>query len=141
MFDNFHKQLQIIERDSVCQCGACKSATNLTLKFIAHYGYIKEIKVAAFVKATGIDMIVAHRLLKNDVDSHEYILMTEPCCSAFGLNGDNVILSWSKSSYAYPSIGTYQLRICNVVWIQERNTPAPPRASFVINKGEDDLRS
>ena len=84
MFANFHQRLRVIERDTVCQCGACQTASNLTLKFIAHFGYIKEIKVAQFVKATGIDMIVAHRLLKNDVDADEYILITEPCGSAVG---------------------------------------------------------
>ena len=57
MFSKFHQQLNIIERDTVCQCGACQSATNLTLKFIVHFGQIKEIKVAQFVKATGVDMI------------------------------------------------------------------------------------
>ena len=56
MFANFHQRLRVIERDTVCQCGACQTASNLTLKFIAHFGYIKEIKVAQFVKATGIDM-------------------------------------------------------------------------------------
>ena len=84
MFSNLHRQLMVIERDTVCQCGACQTASNLTLKFIVHFGYIKEIKVAQFVKATGIDMIVAHRLLKNDVDESEYILITEPCCGALG---------------------------------------------------------
>src|SRR5215467_6587828 len=62
MFANFHRRLRLIERSKLCQCGACQTASNLTLKFIAHFGYIKEIKVAQFVKATGIDMIVAHRL-------------------------------------------------------------------------------
>src|SRR5689334_15757873 len=33
MFSNFHKRLSVIERDTVCQCGACQSATNLSLKF------------------------------------------------------------------------------------------------------------
>jgi hypothetical protein len=79
----------VIERDTVCQCGACQTASNLTLKFIVHFGYIKEIKVAQFVKATGIDMIVAHRLLKNDVGAHEYILITEPCCAAVGQGDAN----------------------------------------------------
>jgi hypothetical protein len=55
MFANFHQRLMVIERDTVCQCGACQTASNLTLKFIVHFGYIKEIKVAQFVKATGID--------------------------------------------------------------------------------------
>src|SRR6266480_4931465 len=43
MFSKFPRQLKIIERDTVCQCGACQSATNLTLKFIVHFGHIKEI--------------------------------------------------------------------------------------------------
>ena len=84
MFANFHQRLMVIERDTVCQCGACQTASKLTLKFIVHFGYIKEIKVAQFVKATGINMIVAHRLLKNDIGAHEYILITEPCCAAVG---------------------------------------------------------
>jgi hypothetical protein len=91
MFANFHQRLMVIERDTVCQCGACQTASNLTLKFIVHFGYIKEIKVAQFVKATGIDMIVAHRLLKNDVGAQEYVLITEPCCAAVG--EDDAILT------------------------------------------------
>jgi hypothetical protein len=105
MFSNFHRQLMVIERDTVCQCGACQTASNLTLKFIVHFGYIKEIKVAQFVKATGIDMIVAHRLLKNDVDENEYILITEPCCSAVGQEEGGAKLQWAKSSQAYETIG------------------------------------
>src|SRR5215470_7857408 len=105
MFANFHQRLRVIERDTVCQCGACQTATNLTLKFIAHYGYIKEIKVAQFVKATGIDMIVAHRLLKNDVGSDEYILVTEPCCAAIGREDGREGLQWARSGQTYDSIG------------------------------------
>ena len=105
MFANFHQRLMVIERDTVCQCGACQTASNLTLKFIVHFGYIKEIKVAQFVKATGIDMIVAHRLLKNDVGAHEYILITEPCCAAVGQDDANPKFQWAKSSQAYDTIG------------------------------------
>ena len=105
MFLNFHKQLMVIERDTVCQCGACQTASNLTLKFIAHFGYIKEIKVAQFVKATGVDIIVAHRLLKNDVGSDEYILMTEPCRDAVGHEDAVPGLQWVNSCQAYDTIG------------------------------------
>src|SRR4051812_30098426 len=104
MFANFHQRLRVIERDTVCQCGACQTASNLTLKFIAHFGYIKEIKVAQFVKATGIDMIVAHRLLKNDIDGDEYILITEPCCAAVGDDDGNPNSQGAKSSQPYKTI-------------------------------------
>lgn len=139
IFTNFHQQLQFIERDSVCQCGACQSATNLTLKFIIHYGYIKEIKVAQFVKATGIDMIVAHRLLKNNVDSHEYILLTESCCKVTGSNTNQSMLSWSKSNYSYPAIGNIDYEFALLTEYKDNMPPIPARTAFVINKGDDNL--
>src|ERR1700759_2378121 len=50
MFESFHQHVKLIERDAVCQCGACKTATNLSLKFIAHHGVVQEIKVRQFTK-------------------------------------------------------------------------------------------
>lgn len=139
MFSNFHRQLMVIERDAVCQCGACQTASNLTLKFIVHFGPIKEIKVAQFVKATGIDMIVAHRLLKNDVGSDEYILVTEPCCDALGDEGADPTLQWAKSSQAYDAIGKVGYEFATLTNYRARisQPPAPPR--FVMEKGDDDL--
>ena len=139
MFSNFHRQLRVIERDTVCQCGACQSATNLTLKFVAHFGHIKEIKVAQFIKATGVDMIVAHRLLKNDVDSHEYILMTEPCCDAVGRSDANPVLSWSKSSQTYPAIGKVDYEFATLTEYKTQIPPLPVRPSFIVNRGDDNL--
>jgi len=139
MFANFHQRLMVIERDTVCQCGACQTASNLTLKFIVHFGYIKEIKVAQFVKATGIDMIVAHRLLKNDVDAHEYILITEPCCAAVGQDDANPKFQWAKSSQAYDTIGNvaYEFATLTGYKAQISSPSAPPR--FVVEKGDDNL--
>src|SRR5690349_6642695 len=50
MFESFHRQIKIIERDSLCQCGACKTASNLNLKFVVHHGTVQEIKVRQFTK-------------------------------------------------------------------------------------------
>src|SRR3954471_15559630 len=137
MFANFHQRLMVIERDTVCQCGACQTASNLTLKFIVHFGYIKEIKVAQFVKATGVDMIVAHRLLKNDVDSHEYILMTEPCCDAVGRSDANPMLAWSKSSQTYPAIGKVDYQFATLTKYKARIPLPAALPSFVVDKGND----
>ena len=139
MFSNFHKRLMAIERDTICQCGACQTASNLTLKFIAHFGYLKEIKVARFVKATGVDMIVAHRLLKNDVDSHEYILMTEACGDAVGHASDHPSLRWSKSSQAYDTIGTVKYDFATLSYYRKQISPPPAPARFVVEKGDDNL--
>ncbi len=74
---NFHSQLRIIERDNVCSCGACTGSAKLTLKFISHFGKLKEVDVANFKKIIGSDVILIHRLLKNSVPLNEYLLITE----------------------------------------------------------------
>ncbi len=139
MFSNFHRQLMVIERDTVCQCGACQSASNLTLKFITHFGYIKEVKVAQFVKATGVDMIIAHRLLKNNVDSDEYVLITVPCCEAIGHSDPNPTLQWSKSSQSYDGIGKVDFEFATLTDYKARIPPPPSPPSFVVEKGDDNL--
>lgn len=77
MFIEFHKYLREIERNNVCQCGACKNASGLSLKFIAHLGEIKETTIARFTKLIGSDVILAHRLLKNHIPYKEYLLLTD----------------------------------------------------------------
>lgn len=77
MFINFHKHLNDIEINSVCQCGACRTASKLSLKFITHLGDIKAVKIKEFNKLIGSDLILAHRLLKNKITSNEYLLLSE----------------------------------------------------------------
>lgn len=77
MFLNFHSHLKQIEKNTVCQCGACKTVSNLTLKFIGHLGDFKEVTIQSFTKLIGSDVILAHRLLKNNVPSKEYLLFTD----------------------------------------------------------------
>jgi len=139
MFSNFHKRLMVIERDTVCQCGACQTASNLTLKFVAHFGHIKEIKVAHFVKATGVDMIIAHRLLKNDIDSDEYIMFTEPCCDAVGHQNSDPDLSWSKSSQHYHAIGEVKYEYARLSDFRAQIPTPPPPPRFVVERGDDNL--
>ena len=77
MFLRFHSYLNEIDKTNVCQCGACKTASNLTLKFITHLGDTKEVAVKNFKKLIGSDLILAHRLLKNNIASDEYLLLTD----------------------------------------------------------------
>jgi len=77
MFLHFHAHLHEIEKTNVCQCGACKSVSNLTLKFITHIGDTQEVSINTFNKLIGSDLILAHRLLKNKIASNEYLLLSE----------------------------------------------------------------
>lgn len=77
MFLAFHRHLVAYEHRRLCQCTACASAINLTLKVITHYGEFTGYHVRNFNKLIGKDVIVAHQLLKNDIDQHEYWLVTD----------------------------------------------------------------
>lgn len=106
MFTEFHLHLMKYDSHRICDCGACQSAKNLTLKFIAHYGDVAINQVQQFKKLFGIDVITAHRLLKNDIDKHEYFMMTSNL-KAVTPDADDVLAStWSdpkQSAQLYDS--------------------------------------
>lgn len=77
MFCEFHRSLIIYDNTKYCQCAACTSAIRLSLKVITHYGEFTGYNVKQFQKLIGKDVIVAHQLLKNDIDTHEYWLVTQ----------------------------------------------------------------
>ena len=76
MFCEFHRHLVAYDLGKFCQCSACVSAIGLTLKVITHYGEFTGYNVKQFSKLIGKDVIVAHQLLKNDIEDHEYWLVT-----------------------------------------------------------------
>jgi len=76
MFRGFHQYLIAYDNRKICQCKACISAVNLSLKIISHYGEFTSLSVQNFNKLIGKDVIVAHQLLKNDIAQHEYWLVT-----------------------------------------------------------------
>ncbi len=139
MFQSFHQQVKIIERDSVCHCGACKTASNLSLKFVAHHGMVQEIKVRQFTKCSGVDMIVAHRLLKNRIASHEYILATPACFDFSRLEQSSGALAWERSSEEYPAIGTVQFQYAPLAEIRRSIADPPPRISPVVELGDHSI--
>ena len=82
MFVNFHKHLKKYETQRICSCGACCTANQLNLKFVAHYGEMAEKMVKSRPVLFGKEVIKAHRLLKNKVDSDEYSLFSHELLSA-----------------------------------------------------------
>lgn len=77
MFTAFHSHLKLLEKNRICPCNACKSAPNLELKIIAHCGELQFITVQDSRKPFGASVIEAHRLMKNSVDSDNYVLLSK----------------------------------------------------------------
>jgi len=77
-FEAFSAVLVAESESTLCRCAVCKNMHELKLKIIVHSGEALFHMVGDFADVSGVDVILVHRLLKNSVDSDEYILMTEP---------------------------------------------------------------
>lgn len=96
MYVRFHAHLKKYETHRICSCGACMRASNLTLKFVAHYGEVAENKVKNRPGLFGREVIVAHRLLKNEVELDEYALITQGLVEASETWARLPEMAWSK---------------------------------------------
>lgn len=98
MLEQFHKRIKNDETKRICNCGSCKTAINLKLKFLVHYGALDFIKVKKIIKPYGRDVIKIHRLLKNKVPINEYVLFTN---DAYELYKNQMDETWIKTSETY----------------------------------------
>ena len=125
IFNAFHYQRKWMQQHTICPCGACVAIINLTLKFVVHHGPLAEIKVGRFVKQSGTEMIVAHRLLKNSIGNNEYLLLTEKLLQQCNDSSEEVEMEWTCSSEEYASIGKVDYRF-TLLNDARKNVPEPP---------------
>jgi hypothetical protein len=74
----FHGEQERMSSLRLCLCDACCQVGDLRVKFIAHLGDVVRQKIGRTEKLAGLDVILAHRLLKNTVPLPEYLLLTRP---------------------------------------------------------------
>jgi len=102
-FEAFSAVLVAESESSLCICAVCKNLHELKLKIIVHGGEALFHSIGEFADVSGVDVILAHRLLKNSVDSDEYILMTEPAYRDLRFPSE---LEVHKSSETYEGFGS-----------------------------------
>ncbi|MEO6232460.1 MAG: DUF2652 domain-containing protein [Ferruginibacter sp.] len=133
IFNAFHFQRKWMEQYTICPCGACQALDKLTLKFIVHHGPLAEIKVGRFLKHSGSDMIVAHRLLKNSINNNEYLLFSEKLLNKVTDDNEVVEQEWVCAFEQYDSIGKvdYRFKLLNDA---RKHVPEPPSpADFYLD--------
>lgn len=95
MYEAFHKHTQNYDSMRICNCGSCRTTTNLELKFFLHFGDLNFIKVRHIIKPYGREVIKIHRLLKNNIPSNEYMLFTN---AVYKLYESNIDEDWHKNT-------------------------------------------
>jgi hypothetical protein len=125
-FLNFHTYLRQIERDTVCRCGACRTTSNLTLKLIVHFGEIGLSQIREHQKLVGKNVILAHRLMKNDVPGDEYLLMSTDYTDQF--KGDELTegFNWGDlqgGHTEYEHIGKVDYKFVELTVLRDKLSP------------------
>jgi hypothetical protein len=77
MHQAFHARQQWMVARNMCACEACKMVGTLRVKFVGHVGEVATQTIKKRTKLVGIDVIAAHRMLKNTVPVQEYLLMSD----------------------------------------------------------------
>jgi hypothetical protein len=91
VFDEAFTAFKTLQRelaaDETCRCGACSRVESLDLKIVAHHGRFLRQQVGGRGQVAGVDVILAHRLLKNGVtDRRAYLLLTAAMLDWLGLD-------------------------------------------------------
>src|SRR5262245_6660896 len=86
-FDSFRSRQRAMQTAETCPCRVCQSISTLSLKIIAHHGAFLRQTVGGRSQASGTDVILAHRLLKNGLGrTGAYLLVTETALRRLGLD-------------------------------------------------------
>ena len=107
-FRSFYQTLLELSGLQLCICEACAGVKNLRLKVVLHAGEVAVEHIQSFEKLFGLDVILAHRLLKNSVPSKEYVLMTEP---VYRRLGDFYALQPEKRRENYEDVGKIECMV------------------------------
>jgi len=103
----FRRRRRDVRQATSCECNACVQIPGLDLKFVVHQGTAILHKVAGQQELLGSDVIVAHRLLKNEVveklGMNAYALITQRCIDASDI--DPAALGMREHTETYDRIG------------------------------------
>jgi uncharacterized protein YndB with AHSA1/START domain len=103
----FRRRRRDVRQATSCECNACVRIPDLDLKFVAHHGEAIIQKVAGRQELLGSDVIVVHRLLKNEVVEklgiHAYALISQACIDASDI--DPAALGMREHTETYDRIG------------------------------------
>ena len=140
-FEAFTKSLVASAESTVCLCGTCQNVDKLKLKIVVHSGEALFHSIDRFRDVSGVDVILAHRLLKNSVPSDEYLLLTEAAAKELRFPEE---IRFEKGSEAYDGFGSVATRVHHLADPREAErerfhaAPAPLviGRAFLRNLGE-----
>src|SRR5262249_54569268 len=112
-FEAFRCRQRKLAADDSCSCNACRSVSSLNLKIVAHHGRFLRQIVGGHAQLAGADVILAHRLLKNQVARRRaYVLLTEAALQ--WIVADRTAVGWDVHRERYDHLGEIVCHVRNL---------------------------
>jgi len=106
-FEAFAQGILAASEFALCRCPSCQNIDQLKLKIVVHSGEALLHQVGRFAEVSGVDVILAHRLLKNSVPGDEYVLMTESAYREIEFPTDVNVVRGEEKYEGFGAIPTY----------------------------------
>jgi uncharacterized protein YndB with AHSA1/START domain len=103
----FRRRRRDVRQATSCPCNACVRIPDLNLKFVVHHGIALRQRIAGREELLGSDVIVVHRLVKNEVVERlgisAYALLTQASVDAVAI--DPAALGMQPLAETYEHVG------------------------------------
>ncbi|MFN0264219.1 DUF2652 domain-containing protein [Tepidamorphus sp. 3E244] len=108
IMDAFFREQTRLVATNKCPCSTCTQIADLDLKVFVHRGKAARFEYRGVVDHFGTDVIIIHRLMKNGVGSHRYVMVTEAARDAIRLPAH---LSRAALSEVHEHIGAVEAHV------------------------------
>ena len=88
IFAAFFRERARLIKSNICPCSACSQIENLDLKIFVHRGRASRFEFRGSIDHFGTDVIILHRMMKNSVGGHRYVMVTDAATGCVDLPGE-----------------------------------------------------
>jgi uncharacterized protein YndB with AHSA1/START domain len=121
----FAMSLESMQLNTDCSCKACELMPTLDLKFVLHHGTYMLSEIGGRQELSGTDVILAHRLLKNNiVETSGYIayaFLSQACADAMALGELKEGMKTHTENYEHLGEVSGYVYDLHSVWHKERD--------------------
>jgi hypothetical protein len=120
LYCSFAAALETMTLNTTCRCNACANINTLGMKIVMHCGEFVKSEIGGRETLSGPDVIMTHRLLKNEVREKtgisDYMLVTDACATE--LDVEDIVAGWTHHTEEYEHVGEIEAFVASLpdVW-------------------------
>ena len=144
IFRAFFKERKDLKESNICPCRACRHIDDLDLKIFVHRGKAARFKFRGSIDHFGTDVIVLHRIMKNGVRGHRYIMVTDAAVGCISLPIEFESFQVEEDVEHFGSVRASVFEVDDAMATELSDSPAAQRPSLVkqtFGKLRENIRS